>query len=408
MLAIPWYFTNIAKKPELYARLYLLVIMASWIWGMYAGTLVDRFDRKKIFMYISLVGGCIELMIATYGYFHGGLGWVPVFFAFMTTVFVFNIHFPNLYSFAQEITTQKYYGKVASVLEISNQLTFAIAGALGSMLLVGASYGMVNLLGFHVKVGFNFAPWKMHEIILMDAITYFVALLFLALMKYEPIAERKIDTGSIKQRLQGGMKFLWDNKTLFKFGVATTFMFATILVISTYLITVFIGNVLHQDADVFANAEVYFSIGALLAGVVFSLVDLNNKQNIIALMVIHLLAAFCYFYMGMNREILIFFFLYCYVGFANASIRILRTSYFFKFIPNRVIGRANGFIFMSNIAMRLGLTALFSLGFFVKGNGSVYALWVMAIGLLLSFAYLLVNKNKLQSFREADVVDVSA
>jgi len=62
MLAIPWYFTSIVKEASLFAAIYAGTTFASLFWNLYAGTLIDRYPRKSIFIYVSLVCGIILLV----------------------------------------------------------------------------------------------------------------------------------------------------------------------------------------------------------------------------------------------------------------------------------------------------------------------------------------------------------
>ena len=46
-----------------------------------------------------------------------------VVFVFGITIFNYNIHYPNLYAFGQEITEPKNYGKLNSYIEVQGQVT---------------------------------------------------------------------------------------------------------------------------------------------------------------------------------------------------------------------------------------------------------------------------------------------
>ena len=41
---------------------------------------------------------------------------------FGLTMFNYNIHYPNLYAFVQEITDKKHYGKINSYIEVQEKL----------------------------------------------------------------------------------------------------------------------------------------------------------------------------------------------------------------------------------------------------------------------------------------------
>jgi DHA3 family macrolide efflux protein-like MFS transporter len=129
MLAVPWYFTGVIQSEGLFGKVYLWVTAISLFWGLYAGTIIDRYDRKKIFLGINLAGLTVISTITAIGFYQQSLHWFFVAAVFGSTAFIYNIHFPNLYAFAQEITDKKQYAKVTSLLEIQGQLTFTIAEA---------------------------------------------------------------------------------------------------------------------------------------------------------------------------------------------------------------------------------------------------------------------------------------
>ena len=104
MIAIPWYFSNTINQPGLYGKIYWLVTAASLFWGLYVGSLVDQYNRKNLFLATSLFGGIVLLSAAISGYVNELVPMAMVAAVFGTTIFVFNIHYPTLYAFAQEIT----------------------------------------------------------------------------------------------------------------------------------------------------------------------------------------------------------------------------------------------------------------------------------------------------------------
>ena len=79
---------------------------------------------------------------------------------FGTTMFHYNIHYPNLYAFGQEITEPKNYAKLNSYIEIQGQSTSIIAGSFAAILLTGTDNGMLNILGLNIPLPFNIVPWK--------------------------------------------------------------------------------------------------------------------------------------------------------------------------------------------------------------------------------------------------------
>ena len=111
MIAIPWYFVKIVERPEVFASAYIIITFLTLFWGLYAGTLIDRYCRKKLFIIINIICGLCIGFIALYGFYMNHLIDLLVILVFGITIFNYNVHYPNLYAFGQEITESKNYGK---------------------------------------------------------------------------------------------------------------------------------------------------------------------------------------------------------------------------------------------------------------------------------------------------------
>ena len=55
MVAIPWYFVKVVARPEVFANAYFLITFITLFWGIYAGTLVDRYSRRNLFIIINII-----------------------------------------------------------------------------------------------------------------------------------------------------------------------------------------------------------------------------------------------------------------------------------------------------------------------------------------------------------------
>ena len=68
MIAIPWYFVEVVSRPGVFASAYIIITFLTLFWGLYAGTLVDRYPRKKLFIIVNLICGILIGCIALYGF----------------------------------------------------------------------------------------------------------------------------------------------------------------------------------------------------------------------------------------------------------------------------------------------------------------------------------------------------
>ncbi|MGZ5302917.1 MAG: MFS transporter, partial [Bacteroidia bacterium] len=266
MLAIPWYFASIVKNSSLFGTAYSAITIIGIGWILYAGTLIDRYSRKNIFLSLNIVGALVLGLIAASGYIFGQVPQALALLAFATTIFIYNLHYPTLYGLGQEITEKENYVKMNSQLEIQGQVTSMLSGGTAAVLLAGLSEGNTNFLGYEMYVPFSIKAWELHEIILLDSFTYIVAFLIISRLKYTPVVQRTIDTSHILQRLRTGLGFLKQRPYLFLFGICSLSIFVVSMVHTYYLLAVYISKHLQASAFTYAACELFYAFGAVMAG----------------------------------------------------------------------------------------------------------------------------------------------
>ncbi len=398
MLAIPWYFISVVHDEGLFSRIYFVVTSISLVWGVYAGTLVDRYDRRRIFLAINVAGMLMLGSASLTGYLHGTTPWLLVALAFAITVFIYNIHFPTLYGFAQEITAKEDYGRVTSQLEVQGQLTWTISGGLGALLLNGVP-GHFNFFGSNIIVPFSIRPLSIYEVFGIDAVTYALAFIIIYQIRSIAVADRTIDTDPLITRIRTGMSYLKKHPVIFLFGNASLFIFLTIIVHSTLVNPIYVDHYLHRGGDVYALSDMVFSMGALLAG--FVTTRLFGQRRIIpGLIALFLVAGGMYFVHVYNNVLSWYYLCYFVIGFSNSAARVLRVTFLFSHIPNAVIGRTNSVFFVINVAMRLLLTGLFALPLFHQGINIIYANAVMGAICITGGVLIWLQKGDLEKLHE--------
>jgi MFS family permease len=391
MLAVPWYFTGVIQSEGLFGKVYLWVTAISLFWGLYAGTIIDRYDRKKIFLGINLAGLTVISTITAIGFYQQSLHWFFVAVVFGSTAFIYNIHFPNLYAFAQEITDKKQYAKVTSLLEIQGQLTFTIAGGIAAILLNGID-GQFEFIGQQIQLPFVVQPWKIYEIFSLGTVAYLITFLLIYRIQSMPVVDRNIDTGSLLERMNVGFDFLRKHPPIFHFGNASLLLFLTILIFGTYVATMYVKSFLGAAGDVYAIGDMTFSIGALIAGFVSTRI-FGERKAVQGIIILSALAGVMYLVMIGSKSIYVFFLANFIIGACNAAVRIQRVTYMFHHIPNKVIGRTGSIFFVINVVLRFGLIGLFTIPFFHEAENIVYAVAILA-GICFAAAVILAANYK--------------
>lgn len=387
LIAIPWFIANELELPSLYGGLFFFSTLLAVFWGPYAGTLVDRFDRKTVMLSIQVVGLFLIGGIAAVGFVKEATTLAMACGVFLTTKIIYNIHYPNLYAFAQEITEQKYYGRITSWLEVQGQVTFTLAGAIAAFLMEGKIHH------------WEFGKWEVYEIFMLDAGTYLFAIFFLILMKYQSVAERKIEILPFGERLKSGFKYLKQHPLIFLFGNASYLLFAAILVSSFFVLPIFIKQFLGETERVYGLAEGAFALGAMMSGIFILFIFPKNKLTL-GIIILLTLSSILFLFIGWNQNVLLFLGAYLIIGFANAGIRVLRTTYIFNVVPNSIIGRASSVFMVINSLFRLIFIALFSIPFFNTGVNVQFTMIILGVFVFFGALLLIKNFKKIASLNE--------
>lgn len=396
VIAIPWYFINTLKADSLFGAIFMAVTIATLFWSLYAGTLIDRYPRKRVFLFLNVAGVVIQGLIAAFGYYLGASPIWLVTASFTFTIFVFNVHYPAIYAFAQEISEAKNYGKINSLLEVQGQATSMAAGGFAAILLAGTS-GLAESIQAYIP--FSIVPWEMHEIIALDAITYGLAFCIIIAIKHKPITALAPDTSSIITRLRMGFSYLRQHPMLYVFGLASYAVFIVLIVEGFYLLPMYVDHHLQEGAGVLALGEVAYSLGALAAGMGIRLL-FAKRHPYFGIVVLMLFTIFVLLWLVFTKSVLVFVAFSLGMGLANAGVRVLRITFLFNHIPNHIIGRTTGIFSSFNILIRSLLIGIFALPFFGIGNNVIWSYAACALVVFLGLIPILIIYPRISKLEE--------
>ena len=377
MLSVPWYFAKQGISSD-FNLIYGIITAATILWGLTAGTIVDRFNRKRVFLVNNIVEGGILLSVAGYGLWVGNLPVELIVLVFATTVFGFYLHYPNLYAFAHEITTVNEYTKVTSAIEIVGQSTNVLAGAGAALLLEGIDIQQSwNIGGQAIQLDWQIDAWSIQEIFLMDGITYVISVLLISLIRYVPVHQEMIERGTFVKRLRSGFTYLRAHQLIFMFGVFSHSIFVVMLVKLNALMPLYITNHLRAGGGVFGAMEILYGLGALTAGALVG--SLFRHFTIVRSIIILLLLATAALVLStLTRSIAVFLCVGLMIGFSNAGARVLRLSFLFRHIPNQIIGRVNSIFGIINVMNRTFFILILSFSYFGIGSNILWGYALMA------------------------------
>ena len=402
LLSVPWYFAQQDASSH-FNFVYAFITFGAVFWGLAAGTIVDRFPRKRVFVLTNLTEGVLVTGLAVMGFMLGGMPEAATFVVFTITIFGFYLHYPNLYALAQEISPPERYSKINSYIEIVGQSTNVLAGVLAAVLLEGVGeesmLAAIPVLGELIP---EVEPWTLREIFLLDGLTYFASASLIAFISYTPFHKIEKETGSFFKRLRSGLNFLMEDRLLLIFGLFSHFIFVVFLVNLQTMMPLYIKSHLQTGGEVYGLMELMYAFGALTSGFIISRL-FKSKQTVLGVISLLMMVAVALYVSVWTRSVTVFLVIGYFIGVGNAGARILRITYLFNHIPNYIIGRVNSVFSISNVLMRLIFIALFAVPFFGEGNNIVFAYAIMGCGSFLSGLVLLLNYRRLVEKKKVKV-----
>jgi MFS family permease len=165
-------------------------------------------------------------------------------------------------------------------------------------------------------------------------------------------------------------------------------LFAFTLVEVHVLLPSYVEKFMNSSADVYASAEVYYSIGAILSG--FLVYRIFSKYNeYLSVVLLMFVVSVAFLGMSFSNNLFLFFAANLILGVTNAGVRILRTTYLFSHVPNNLIGRANSVFGSINVVIRMILISIFSIPFFLEDDNIRWGYFVGSVLVLLTVITLL-------------------
>ena len=386
MIAIPWYFTNTLNSNSMFSFLFGVVTFLGLFWGLYSGTIIDRYCRKTILEKLNFYTGSIIFIISSCIILFSFNNSSPILIGlvFSATCFYYIIYYPTLYAFSQEISEKKNYVKINSYIEIVGQSTTVAAGGLAAVLLSGLDLSFIKI-----------EPLTIEKILIIDSITYLIASYIISKIKFNSYIKIKKQE-SIYNRIKVGVNFLKERPLILIYGVCSHIIFAFILTELFTLLPLLIKNFFQKDAYVFAITDVCYAIGALISGF-FVHNWLRRFNKILLTILLILLTSISILIMISNKFLFSLFFISIFLGVSNSGVRILRNSFLFDNVPNKKIGRVISIFVSINTIIRMVLIFIFSIYFFSENENVIYGYILCSILLLIFSIPIIYTYKKLKS-----------
>jgi MFS family permease len=247
---------------------------------------------------------------------------------------------------------------------------------------------------------FNVDSWKIYDVFLMDAITYFMAAGLIFYIPYKQNLQKKVVDSSVFMRLKIGFGYLMKNRNILVFGIFSYMVFAMLLVQIHAVLPAYIKLHLQAKGSSFAIADTIYAVGALCSG--FFISKLFKKISLANIIIsLTFVVSLIFLWAAVSKSVLVIYIVSLILGFCNAGIRILRLTYLFNHVPNELMGRVGSIFNLINVLTRSIFIYLFSFGFFTINSNVVYCYGIMSAFLMFSAITLLLNEKTVSKSKKA-------
>lgn len=375
MIGIAWFLVETTGSAQLLGSTMFTSAVLMFFIGPYIGTLIDRYSRKKMLLIENLIGFGVLGLLAIWGFFGEYAEWMLI-VIYLTTTFMYQIHYPTQSALVQETFEPKHYNSINSLLEIEGQTASVLAGAFAGILL--SSYGL-------------------HVVIIFNAITYLFAFTLLSTMAYTFTLEKEAKQNqgvAWTVQLMESWRYIRQKKGFLLFGISALMPFIAVMA-TNLLKPVYISQTLQAGVSVYSLGEVTYALGAVAAGLLVAIV-VRKMGQLAAMIGNTLLFAIAIVVMIALPYGWALIAAYTFYGWSNASVRLIRQSLYMTVVPKHQMGRVMSFFNSIGMMMRLVLIGLFTAMIDYTGAGVGYLvlaglLLLAAIGIAATMRYLLAD-----------------
>lgn len=334
-IALVWFILDITGSGSATGLILLLSTLPGVIIGPFSGVIADKFDRKKLIVYMDILRGlivlwlCYIIYIGIAGFFHIGLATVLI--AICTSFFN-----PAITASIPNIVDDKLLQKANSLNHFSMNFTQIIGAAVGGILI--AAFGIAGV--FFIN-GISF---------LISAFSEFF--ITIPVIKIEEKIEK---SPTIINEIKFGLNFLWNKKelvSLFTIALFLNFVSTGLMILGIPFVY---KELLGVNSQLYGYAQSVFPAGAVIGSIILSqipeiknyfkvlLYSLSSQSMLLIVIAVPLLP-----YLLKNTSVMTIYYslilILFVVGILNAVVNVPISILLQRLIPDNLRGRITGLL----------------------------------------------------------------
>lgn len=286
----------------------------------FSGIIVDRYNRKKIMVFINLFSGAICSLLIFVNSSNYYLAYIIIFILQATS----DLDNSAGMAMIPEIVEQKDLGAVNSIFSLVSTITFFIAPAIGGLVYVNYGVGVLYIL---------------------NALSFVFGGIMYSMLDYSI----ETDKNDVKEHKFMLFKFAKEGyeAVLLKKSVLIIFISTSAFAILGRLYEIYKIYIAEQIFEIGSIGIVYFSyamaIGSLIAPFVIKYITKKDKNNIKTWAVVSILTSIGFMIFGISQKSMIICFGVFIIGLFQTCMTVLINTIVQKEIENQYLGRVFSF-----------------------------------------------------------------
>jgi len=377
LIALPWLTLDLTGSKMSTAFVATSTYLPALIFGLFAGTIADRFSRKSVMMFSDLFRAITVIMIPIFILNGNNSIFIISIIAFLISTFG-TPFYPARDSLIPTLVDKNDLPQVNSIISISSQLSYLIGP-----IIAGSLVGIFGL----------------PHLFTIDAITFLISFLFIYYIKVKAIIKINKKKNSYLDDIKSGISFLKSAKGIKVLIIMTSLNNLFIMGPAIIGIPVYVREVLKEEFSTLAILESAMALGMLFGAFIF--IRFLKNKSIIKILFIGIIAdgitySFLFFTEFKWITVLILFI----HGIGIPLIVISRINLIQKLIPDQYRGRIFAMVNMSV----LGTTAISAMltGFsleFISSKTLFLIIGICAMGTMMIGYYS-------KDFRKLEIINL--
>lgn len=365
-----WYLMDRTGSITTVGLMLSLNVIAGFLISAFAGTFVDKWNRKTILLWANVVRAAALLLIV--GAFFGTGFHAMYLYAFaVVNGMGWALYMSASRSLVQELLPEDQLIHGNSLIEISLQVGMFMAGGLSGFL--------------YKYIGFE-------AILLLNAAAFLVSSLFLSRISYSALTSEEADASFIAS-FKAGIGYLAKRPSIFVLGIVSIIPLVSTMVFNVVL-PGYVSTSVRGDSIVFGLSDMCYGLGGLLSGFLAAPLARKLTQHGTVL-IIFLVSVLNLVAIAFNSTVILLYIGSVLIGLTNSSLRILITTALMESVSKSYMGRATS-VWMG-ISLLLQTVSATGLGVVIDryspGLGFILMAGLMFAGLIV---YYILNSQSPQ------------